>query len=218
MSFVAKFALLGFVACSFAVNAFVIQTSATLPPTDGFYSLGTQCIPAFCITGITFGDFVPISSQIIGGNQVTQNTAKLRGTVYTNVGNLPGVLLGPVVLTGPIDITYYGRPTLEFLDTFISEIVYMNLMGTFNSHTIEARLNPNKKSLGETSITGIEGEFFIDSFFDVFAELSIDGGPFIPGPVRQAVLQGVPEPGASGLVLVGLAGLALRARVSSRRR
>jgi hypothetical protein len=73
-------------------------------------------------------------------------------------------------------------------------------------------------STGKTSVDalGEGGPFQIGSFFDVFAELSIDGGPFVPGPPRHTeVTAAAPEPGTTGLAVIGLAGLigsALRRR------
>jgi hypothetical protein len=57
------------------------------------------------------------------------------------------------------------------------------------------------------------GNFKITSFFDVFAELSIDGGPFVPGPPRPLNL--APEPASLTLTIGGFlvaAGLALKRR------
>jgi len=88
--------------------------------------------------------------------------------------------LGPVTLSGPINITYFGRSTLTALGTFTSQITFLNFTGTFNGHTIEAMLNPASPSLGMTSVNEVPGgQFRVDSFFDVFAELSIDGGPML---------------------------------------
>jgi hypothetical protein len=68
------------------------------------------------------------------------------------------------------------------------------------------RESPTLATTGLTSITNIGGGMFhIDSFFDVFTELSVDGGQnWIPsnGVTRMTL---VPEPGASGVILVGIA-------------
>jgi hypothetical protein len=60
---------------------------------------------------------------------------------------------------------------------------------------------------------GASGEFVVSSFFDVFAEVSLDGGPFMAGPERTFVL--TPEPGSASLLFLGLIGVAaeLRRRV-----
>jgi hypothetical protein len=78
----------------------------------------------------------------------------------------------------------------------------------FAGHTIEAMLNPLNPSVGVTSVTQLgEGLFQIDSFFDVFGRVSIDGGPFVDGPVRHADL--VPEPATFIPAFLGMAGFAV---------
>ncbi len=42
------------------------------------------------------------------------------------------------------------------------------------------RESPTKQSLGRHTIRAIEGGYMISSFFDVFLEVSIGGGPFVP--------------------------------------
>ncbi|MFN0010791.1 MAG: hypothetical protein ACKVS8_04010 [Phycisphaerales bacterium] len=69
------------------------------------------------------------------------------------------------------------------------------------------------QSLGKTEITDIGGGmFFIDSFFDVFTELSLDGGQtWIPsdGSVEMVLH---PTPGAAGLLALGGLAAARRRR------
>ena len=77
-------------------------------------------------------------------------------------------------------------------------------------------LNPASAILRVTTVDEVpDGQFRVDSFFDVFAELSIDGGPFVPGPVRQADL--VPEPGTFIPAFLGIACAAVSLRRTRRR-
>ena len=75
--------------------------------------------------------------------------------------------------------------------------------------------SPTLWSFGQTTITDIGGgQYHIDSFFDIFTELSLDGGStWLPsaGSTRielgpNALQQVVPEPAALGLLGVALLG------------
>ena len=104
--------------------------------------------------------------------------------------------------------------------------------GEFNGHTIVARLNSTKTSSGITSIKAIiipdsipgvnvTRVYEVDSFFDVWPEVSLDGGPFIPGPMRTAKLTSpeavIPEPSSVGFALFGLAGVAVLSTLRRRK-
>jgi hypothetical protein len=85
------------------------------------------------------------------------------------------------------------------------------------------RESPTRPSLGKTSITDIgppgsdpnpDNGYHIDSFFDVFTELSVDGGQtWIPKAGSRGTrvnLGGVPEPASIvfvALALISAAGL-----------
>jgi hypothetical protein len=72
---------------------------------------------------------------------------------------------------------------------------------------------------GETTVTDLgtsPPSFQIHSFFDVFDELSIAGGTFVPGPERTADLSETPEP--QYLVAIGLLIVTMVARMLMLRR
>jgi hypothetical protein len=123
----------------------------------------------------------------------------------------------PVVLIGPVEILTLakGGATTGRFDT---EMVSMSLVGDVGGVKVEIRESPQKASEGKTKVDDIgNGLFQIDSFFDVFVELSVDGGPFQPQtnePLRME-LQQVPEP-AEWLVI--LAALPLLRWMARRRR
>jgi len=90
--------------------------------------------------------------------------------------------------SGPTAVTLTGQMTtvtrdkgIDTTGTWDTEIVSMSLTGALGATPIELRQSPGLQSLGQTTVTDAgNGEWEIDSFFDVFTELSISGGPFQP--------------------------------------
>ncbi|MCB7130372.1 MAG: PEP-CTERM sorting domain-containing protein [Candidatus Brocadiales bacterium] len=97
-----------------------------------------------------------------------------------------------------------------------TEMVSMSLTGDVGGIPIEIRATPaTLPSPGETKLTDLGGgEFQIDSFFDVFTEISVDGGPWQPqanpGTVVTTLI--TPEPTSMALMVIGLLALALSRR------
>jgi hypothetical protein len=118
----------------------------------------------------------------------------------------------PMTANGRVQTIAYGKGPANVTGQFQTEMLAMNLIGTGGSMIRES---PTLASLGQTKITDIGGGLYhIDSFFDVFTELSLDGGAsWIPsaGPAHVN-LTGVPEPGTIALLGIGLLGLIARRR------
>ncbi len=80
----------------------------------------------------------------------------------------------PVQVTGHGHEHAVGRPDGITFDT---EMLQLDLSGGSLPAGVQLRESPTQPSLGQTTITGLGGgNFHIDSFFDIFTELSIDGG------------------------------------------
>lgn len=71
-----------------------------------------------------------------------------------------------------IDMTGQVLPS-EFFDT---EMLQLNISGGTLPPAVLIRESPTKQSLGKAVITESGGGFIINSFFDIFTELSLDGG------------------------------------------
>jgi hypothetical protein len=108
--------------------------------------------------------------------------------------------------------------------TWDTEIIAMTLTGIQNSTIIlnAAPITPAHVTILKISDDG-GGSYSIDSFFDVFIELSVSGGPFRPqvGPTTGMRYQEsglpLPEPSTMILAMMGLLGLAF-GRTCRRRR
>jgi hypothetical protein len=146
--------------------------------------------------------------------------SEVRGKVSVN-GSEPM----DFVATGPVDTVAVGRcPTCD-TGTWQTEMLQMQLIGNTPLGPVMIRESPTLQSLGVTEIEDIGAPgpggppsdgYHIDSFFDVFTELSVDGGntwipnsapnPYGP-PGSTRVVLGIPEPASVGLFAISLLGV-----------
>jgi hypothetical protein len=203
---------------SSTVRGGIIQPTAALPPPAGVYTLPDLCIAPACISNIQVSGFHNTSDMVVGGDEHVTSDATFSAQLFQNAGGSPGAFLGSLSAPGSLDFVFFGRTLATPIGSFHSQITDFDFMGTFNGHQFEAKQNPAMPTTGVTTVTVVNPQplFEITSFFDVFAELSLDGGPFIPGPPRNTELTGVvPEPATWPLVAGGAAvmcAVALRRR------
>jgi hypothetical protein len=122
----------------------------------------------------------------------------------------------PVHMEGPVETYAYGRTVPGQPGTFQTEMIAMMLTGTVGTNTVMIRESPSLPSLGLTEIQPVGGgNYAIDSFFDVFTDLSLDGGTtWIPnsapgshgGPDGSTHVDLVPEPASFAMLALGLLG------------
>ncbi len=206
-------ALIALTVGAMVAHADSIEPTPTLPPTVGVYTLGPACIPQVCLTNITVGDFQGTTSTFDPTGQAVDTGAVFGADIYQNNGGSPGALLGSVSTLGTLGLFYSGRESDSELGTFDAQITELVFVGAFNGHTFEIQQNPSQTSTGVTTIAENLPGYRVSSFFDVYAEVSIDGGSFVPGPVRQADLTSpVPEPSTLILLLTTLLAVAFAAR------
>jgi hypothetical protein len=156
-----------------------------------------------------------VRTPVNGGlDEIEQFNSSVTGLVSINGG--PDQ---PVAGTGPVSVMVSGHgPNGSATGTFQTEMLSLDL--SLSGGLAMIRESPTLPSLGTTTITPIGGgQFHIDSFFDVFTELSLDGGnTWIPsdGSARVELNPtSTPEPGSLALLgagMVGLLGVAWRRR------
>jgi hypothetical protein len=103
--------------------------------------------------------------------------------------------------------------------TFQTEILSMSLSGDVGGVSLEIRESPSRAAPGQVRVLDIGSPLYqIDSFFDVFVELSVDGGPFQPQTNEAARIEllTLPEPGQLLMLLTSLPYLRWLARRRAR--
>ena len=126
-------------------------------------------------------------------------------TVMTNYGRVSGS--GGVT----VDVTTTANP--QVYDTEMTQmLISFPIPFGLGYALIQEDQDPNKKSVGQTTIMPMGGMYSITSFFDVFTELSLDGGMTWHDASNSGRVTLVPEP--TSLVLFGLGFVGLFGRRS----
>jgi hypothetical protein len=186
-----------------------INTSdPNLPPIPSTYDWPTTMYhgPGLAIT-LSQMHFHPfgVSRVPSGSNEIETFNSIMSGLISVNgSATVPGANS-----SGPVMTEAFGKVG-NTTGTFNTEMLSMNLSGSSPFGPYLLRENPARASLGQTSISDIGGGLYhIDSFFDVFTELSVDGGAtWMPSDSSSHVdLNPSPEP--STLLLLGIGSISL---------
>jgi hypothetical protein len=204
-----------------SAEASVIRPTASLPllgvPYISPNGAGCFSLAGVCVTPGAFVQTKTVSSTFNMGNQDIVVDAVYSATLTPLIGN---TIIGTVALSGTVDETVFGRTSDSQTGTFDITITGLDLTGTLmlppanplDGHTLLAGLDPTDTSKGTTTITpeggvgGPGGPFKIDSFFDVFIDVSVPSAGLMKsvGPIRVVA---TPEPSTWAMLLIGFAGL-----------
>jgi len=190
----------------------VNTSSPSLPPLNYPYVKVTEPFATYLngpLTVVLSGvQLTPTSSNppvYGGGNETDHFFLSMSGQMSVN-----GSPSQPTSASGTGDEIELAKGPGNVTGTYNTEMLALNLSGSSLFGPYLLRESPTLPSAGETRITDIGGgQFHIDSFFDVFTELSVDGGAsWIPSTGSSHVdLNPAPEPAAAALLALGLTGL-----------
>jgi hypothetical protein len=189
-------ALLAFIPSLGFAQCFTNQGPCVFAPGSCAYTL--QNSPATYSGGHQFSlldfessnDCAPLPADGVTDIQVVHAT--FLGFWTPNGGPLK-IVSGPAILT--IKVT--GGPAVN-PRPLSTELLAMDLTGVSFPSGVLVRESPTQASVGHADITELSpGSFKIDSFFDVFTELTLDGGQsWFPSPDLEHIdmSQGPPDP------------------------
>lgn len=205
----------------------VDSTSPLLPPLGGEYRSPANIHATYSgpgldivLSDIRHSAFANITmTPVLGGTQEDfDSSATGNGAVDFGPDSFFDVFFS-VSLTGPTAVMVGGGYTPGATGTFPTEMLQLNLSGNTIFGPVMIRESPTQASTGQTSVTDIGGGLYhIDSFFDVFTELSLDGGASWIPSTGSVHVDLAPVPEMSSLALVGFPALILVASLRRRRR
>ena len=194
----------------------------TLPPRRGGYvhrgSGPVYITPAgsVSLSAVRHFNFSDPIRTVVDNDELElfQSTLEVVATLG-GVGTIPLTFSGPVetLVSDRLDTTtgYFNTEILSM--SLVSQPVLIPGMGLVQ---LSIRESPLQQSLGLTGVHDMfDGNYFMESFFDVFTELSFDGDSYFPSLESQHV-ELVPEPGGALLAIASLIGLISRGRRRNR--
>jgi PEP-CTERM motif len=201
-------------------HAQLITSTANLPPIGGVY-LDASIHQTYGGPALQLLLALP-QHKVIADEQKFKQGLDQNETFNSELdANLTVIQAGNTVFNGPITATGFTNTLVHnrydaggneiLTGTFQTEMLSMNLSGNSPVGPFLIRESPTLQSTGQTTIAPSGGQFVINSFFDVFTELSLDGGntwmPSTTGP-GHVTLQpaAVPEPTSMCLLAVSLFG------------
>ena len=205
---------LAFCAIAFAnaVNGQMVSPTNFFPPLDGAFSgtaFGqyTDGSDMYVIQNVQVKDFTSYDSPPtqVGGQTVHSLGAMVHATYVVN--GVPQSFDAPAQITIRYVKTSGSAPDVG---TFATEMLQLDIQGGMLPAGVMLRESPTRQSIGYLDLTSVSGTYHMDSFFDIFTELSVNGGvTWMPTttPASHVTLvpasTTIPTMGEWGLIILG---------------
>ncbi|HET6185361.1 MAG TPA: hypothetical protein VFA03_17435 [Acetobacteraceae bacterium] len=190
------------IAAATSARAGILTRTPTFPVPDGTY-LGTNgaCVVVdnICSNPGTL-TFVSITSAMFSpaGEDFAADVL-----IKLPITTLAGAPLGTLKLPGTLEGSVPGRTGPDETGNWTAQLDALDLSGSVMGHPLTVALDATDPTKGPLSITPVGTEYRIDSFFDVFIDITL--GPLMKEQHFQAQL--IPEP--APLAALAVASLAL---------
>jgi hypothetical protein len=179
----------------------------------GTFVLSTPIAPQVGVGNIVVSDFTGGIVTVNGPNYVESANA-----IFTAILSIAGVPAFAITGTGQMNATLNNaRPSAPGGPGSAddpTQMTSMDLTGSGGGNTVEITLDAANPSDGQEATTSIGGGLFdISSFFDIFADISLNGGPAVPADAPNVMTLSAPDTGATlplALISVVLLGLTQR--------
>jgi len=188
-----------------AKASFTSTSPDPFPPGSGFVQ-ASGCLTGGLLGGLCAsnvkGKILSSSSSFPGGGEAFVLNEAVTGDISDD-----GVPIGSFSVEGYLDVTLLGRGDPVQTGTFNGVVTAEDYLGTLDGVALEFTLDPSEASTAEVTITELQntpGLYQIDSSFDIFSQISIEGGPPIPVGGFPVTGVAVPEPPTGVMLAVPL--------------
>lgn len=192
-----------------AAHASFITTSPNPFPPGSGYVQAPGCITSGPLAGLcssnVMGKILSSSSSFSGGDEFAVLNELVTGDL-----SFGGTPVGLFSVTGPLDLTLAGRGSATQTGKFLGTITAVDYTGSIVGVPLAFTLDPSSTSTAQVTIARLHENpllYRIDSFFDLFTDISIEGG--VPISIGSFPITGIAAPEPTTLALFGIPLLAI---------
>ncbi|PWU17532.1 MAG: hypothetical protein C5B50_11160, partial [Verrucomicrobia bacterium] len=180
------------------------QQAPVLPPQAGSYVSPAQWHALYAngiiITNASHNRFTQTQPLPVPGGNTTESFGSQVGGLISMDG---GASFNPFSAPANVSVQVNSRSDLDNNNTryFDTEMLQLDLSGGTLPGGVMVRESPSKASLGRTSVRTDASGYHVSSFFDIFTEVSLDGGATWTPQLTQPGTMGLKTNGPNPIVV-----------------